>query len=62
VVILERPKLAPHVAAMRAALAAALALEPARVSVKGKTHEGLGSLGRGEAVAAHAVALLAASR
>jgi 2-C-methyl-D-erythritol 4-phosphate cytidylyltransferase/2-C-methyl-D-erythritol 2,4-cyclodiphosphate synthase len=57
-VILERPKLAPHVDAMRAKLADALAVPIDRVSVKGKTNEGVGELGRGEAIAVHAVALV----
>lgn len=58
VVILERPKLAPHQEAIRAALAAALQLAPERVNVKAKTAEGLGEIGRGEAAAAHAVAVI----
>ncbi len=58
VVILERPRLGPHFPAMRQALAAALGIKPEQVNLKAKTHEGLGELGRGEAVAAHAVALL----
>ena len=57
-VILERPKLAPHVEAMRANLAAALDVPIGRVSAKAKTNEGVGELGRGEAIAVHAVALL----
>lgn len=59
VVILEQPRIAPYAAAMRHAIASALAIEGVRVSVKGKTHEGLGPIGQGEAVAAHAVALVA---
>lgn len=58
VVILERPKLAPYREAMQARLAEALDVEPERVSVKAKTNEGVDAVGRGEAVAAHAVALL----
>ena len=58
VVIAERPKLAPHVPAMRASLAAALGVDVNQVSVKAKTGEGLDAVGRGEAVAVHAVALL----
>jgi 2-C-methyl-D-erythritol 4-phosphate cytidylyltransferase/2-C-methyl-D-erythritol 2,4-cyclodiphosphate synthase len=57
-VILERPKLAPHVEAMRANLAEALGVSVERVSVKGKTNEGVGELGRGEAIAVHAIALI----
>jgi len=59
-VILERPKIKDHVDAMRAVLARALGVEIDRVSVKGKTNEGVDALGRGEAIAAHAVALLRA--
>ena len=58
--IAERPKLAPHVDAMRANIAAALGIALDEVSVKGKTNEGLGELGRGDAIAVHAVALLRA--
>jgi 2-C-methyl-D-erythritol 4-phosphate cytidylyltransferase/2-C-methyl-D-erythritol 2,4-cyclodiphosphate synthase len=57
-VILERPKIRDYVEAMRLAIAGALGMDPARVSVKGKTNEGVDALGRGEAIAAHAVALL----
>ena len=59
-VILERPKITAHVEAMRAGLAGALGLDPARVSVKGKTNEGVDAIGRGEAVAAQAIALVRA--
>ncbi|MBA2304823.1 MAG: 2-C-methyl-D-erythritol 4-phosphate cytidylyltransferase [Acidobacteria bacterium] len=58
VIVLERPKIAPHVPGIRANLAAALGISPERVSVKGKTNEGVDAVGRGEAIAAHAVALL----
>ena len=57
-VILERPKIKDHVDAMRAAVADALGVEIGRVSIKGKTNEGLDAIGRGEAIAAHAVALI----
>lgn len=57
-VILERPKIAPFIPAMRACLAGALGVDPASVSIKGKTNEGVDAVGRGEAIAAHAVALL----
>jgi 2-C-methyl-D-erythritol 2,4-cyclodiphosphate synthase len=57
-VVAERPRIAPRAAEMRAAIAEATGAEPDRVSVKGKTNEGLDAIGRGEAVAAHAVALL----
>jgi 2-C-methyl-D-erythritol 2,4-cyclodiphosphate synthase len=58
VVIAERPKLAPYLEAMRGQLAAALGIAVTGVSVKGKTNEGIGELGRGEAIATHAVALV----
>ena len=60
VVIAERPKLAPHLDAIRASLAGVLGLETARVSVKGKTNEGVDAIGRGEAMAVQAVVLAAA--
>jgi 2-C-methyl-D-erythritol 2,4-cyclodiphosphate synthase len=56
--IAEVPRVAPHVAAMRANLAADLGLAVAAVSVKATTHERLGALGRKEGIAAHAVTLL----
>ena len=58
VVILERPRLAPHQQAIRSALAAALRLAPENVNIKAKTAEGLGEIGRGEAAAAQAVAVI----
>ena len=58
-VILERPKIQDVVQQMCARLADALGIDPTRVSVKGKTNEGVDAVGRGEAVASHAVALLA---
>jgi len=57
-VICERPKLAPHRADMVAHLAELLELEPERVSVKATTTEGLGFTGRGEGIAAQAIATL----
>lgn len=58
VVIAERPVLAPYIDEITARLAGTLGVPAGCVSVKGKTHEGLGEIGRGEAIAAHAVALL----
>jgi len=55
-VIAEAPKIAPHVEAMRANLAAALDLPLARTGVKATTNERMGFLGRGEGIAAMAVA------
>lgn len=57
-VIAEAPRLAPHADRMRANLAGALGCEAGRVNVKATTHEGLGTLGRGEGIAAQAVCLL----
>ena len=58
VVIAERPKVSPHADAMRANLARALQVSVEQVSVKGKTNEGVGPTGMGEAIAVHAVALV----
>ena len=58
VVIAEMPKLAPHVDRIRARLATTLGVEVGAVSLKGKTNEGMGEVGRGEAIVVHAVALL----
>jgi 2-C-methyl-D-erythritol 4-phosphate cytidylyltransferase / 2-C-methyl-D-erythritol 2,4-cyclodiphosphate synthase len=59
-IVLETPRIRDHVGAMREAIARAIGLDAARVSVKGKTHEGVDAVGRGEAVAAHAIALIRA--
>jgi 2-C-methyl-D-erythritol 4-phosphate cytidylyltransferase/2-C-methyl-D-erythritol 2,4-cyclodiphosphate synthase len=61
VVIAQKPKLAPHADAMRAKLAAAVGCDASQVSVKGKTNEGVDSMGSGDSIAVHAVALLAAT-
>ena len=58
VVVLERPKLGPHFPAMREAIAKSLGIGPERINLKAKTHEGIGEIGRGEAIAAHAIATL----
>lgn len=57
-VVMETPRLGPHVAAIRTALAATLTIPVDRVSVKGKTTDQLGFTGRAEGVACHAVALI----
>jgi 2-C-methyl-D-erythritol 2,4-cyclodiphosphate synthase len=59
-VVTERPKLGPHLGAMAAALAARVGLESGAVSVKAKTNEGMGFIGRGEGLAVIAVAVLEA--
>jgi 2-C-methyl-D-erythritol 2,4-cyclodiphosphate synthase len=56
--IAQAPRIAPHVAAMRANIAADLGIACDDVNVKGKTNERLGFEGRSEGIAAHAVALL----
>ncbi len=57
-VVLEQPKLGPHRAAIRSRLAHALGLAPERVNVKATSGEGIGFVGRGEGVAALAIANL----
>ena len=61
-VIAERPRLAPHLPAMRERIAAALGLEQSCVNVKAKTNDGIGAIGRGEGIAAMAVAVVRESR
>jgi 2-C-methyl-D-erythritol 2,4-cyclodiphosphate synthase len=57
-VIAQAPKIAPHVEAMCSTIARDLGIDRASVNVKGKTTERLGFAGRGEGIAAQAVALL----
>jgi len=57
-VIAERPRLAPYIKAMRRRIAETLEVDESRVSVKATTNEGLGDIGRGEAIAALAIAFL----
>lgn len=57
-VVCETPKIGPHVDAMRARLAEAMGIQTSHVSVKGKTNETMGWIGRGEGIAVHAVALI----
>jgi 2-C-methyl-D-erythritol 2,4-cyclodiphosphate synthase len=58
-VVAQAPKLAPHIEAMRARIAAALELQPAQVNVKAKTAEKLGPVGMGQSIEARAIVLLA---
>ena len=57
-VVLQRPKLRPHIDAMRRELATAMTVDLSQVSVKATTGEGMGFVGTGEGAAAHAVCLL----
>ena len=57
-VICERPKLRPHIDAIRARLAQLLGVDVGQVSVKGKTNEGMDDVGAGRGLSVHAVALL----
>lgn len=57
-VVAEAPRLAPHLPGMQAALAQALGADPAQINVKATSTDGLGAIGRGEGIAAFAVALL----
>jgi 2-C-methyl-D-erythritol 2,4-cyclodiphosphate synthase len=57
-VITEKPKLGPHFPAMREALAKSLSITPSMINLKAKTNEGVDAIGRGEAIAAQAIATL----
>ena len=57
-VITEKPKLGPQFPAMRVALAKSLGIEPAMINLKAKTNETVDAVGRGEAIAAQAIATL----
>ncbi|MBQ1235269.1 MAG: 2-C-methyl-D-erythritol 2,4-cyclodiphosphate synthase [Oscillospiraceae bacterium] len=58
-VLAQKPKLAPHIPAMRQNIADALGVDVNKISVKATTEEGLGFTGQQEGIAAHAVCLLA---
>jgi 2-C-methyl-D-erythritol 2,4-cyclodiphosphate synthase len=57
-VVCESPRIGPHAEAMRRRLGEVLRVGPGAVSVKGKSSEGMGWIGRGEGIAVHAVALI----
>lgn len=58
VVVAERPRLGAHFPAMRERLAGALGIRADQINLKAKTNEGVDAVGRGEAIAAHAIATL----
>jgi 2-C-methyl-D-erythritol 2,4-cyclodiphosphate synthase len=60
-IIAQRPKMAPHIMAMRANIAEDLGVDISQVNVKAKTNEKLGYLGREEGIAAESIALLIAA-
>jgi 2-C-methyl-D-erythritol 2,4-cyclodiphosphate synthase len=60
VIVAQAPRLGPHLPAIKARLAAVLGVDQQRVNVKVKSGEGIDGIGREEAIAAHAVCLLAA--
>jgi 2-C-methyl-D-erythritol 2,4-cyclodiphosphate synthase len=57
-VVAERPRIGPHADAIRARLAEVIGIRPGQVSVKGKSNEGMGWVGRAEGIAVFAVALV----
>ena len=57
-IVCQRPRLAPHLAAMQANLARACRVEPGAINIKATTTEKMGYTGRGEGISAHAVVLL----
>lgn len=62
IIVAEKPKMAPHIAAMRQNIAEALEMDINRISVKATTTEGLGYAGRGEGMGAYATVLLTKDR
>lgn len=58
VIILEEPKIAPFKEAMKEQIATALGMDKDNISIKATTQEGVGAIGRGEAIAAYAVTSL----
>lgn len=57
-ILAEAPKMTPHISAMKQNIATALAVKPDQVNIKATTNEGMGPIGQGEGIAAHAVVLL----
>lgn len=61
-IIAQRPKMAPHIQAMRGNIAGVLNADVAQINVKATTEEGLGFTGTGEGISAHAVVLMMAKK
>ncbi len=59
IIIAEKPKLASYIPQMKANISNILKLDISKLNIKATTHEGVGSIGKGEAIAAQAVAVLA---
>jgi 2-C-methyl-D-erythritol 4-phosphate cytidylyltransferase / 2-C-methyl-D-erythritol 2,4-cyclodiphosphate synthase len=57
-ILAERPKMMPHIPAMRSRLAEAMTLDRSQINIKAKTNEGMDAVGRGEAIAAQAIVLI----
>ncbi|HMV47009.1 MAG TPA: 2-C-methyl-D-erythritol 2,4-cyclodiphosphate synthase [Blastocatellia bacterium] len=57
-ILAERPKMMPHIPAMKAKLAEVMAIDLSQLNIKAKTNEGLDAIGRGEAIAAQAITLI----
>lgn len=57
----EKPKMMPHIPAMKTKLAATMKIDESAISIKAKTNEGVDAIGRGEAIAAQAIALISAT-
>jgi 2-C-methyl-D-erythritol 4-phosphate cytidylyltransferase/2-C-methyl-D-erythritol 2,4-cyclodiphosphate synthase len=57
-ILAERPRMKPHVSAIKSKLAEALGIDQSQINIKAKTNEGLDAVGRGEAIAAQAIVLL----
>lgn len=58
-IIAERPKLLPHLPKMKTRLAETMSIQETQINLKAKTNEGLDAIGRGEAIAAQAIVLIA---
>lgn len=57
-ILAERPKMQPHIQAMKTKLAETMGVDPSRLNIKAKTNEGLDAIGRGEAIGALAIVMI----